>query len=230
MIGPGASGAEVLALLERKGTAATRRSMARYGIVAKRAFGVPMGTLLMLRKKLGTDQALSLALWESGWYEARLLATMVGDPERVTRRQMDAWARSFENWGDCDTACFKLFDQVPFAWDKAVQWTASPREFVKRGGFALMACLALHRKEEPDARFARLLPLVVKGARDPRNFVKKGVVWALRGIGSRSPALRTASLDVARRLAAASDAPSRWVGNTALRELTRRSPTRGHPQ
>lgn len=214
--------AEVLALLKRKGTAANRRGMARYGIVAKRAFGVQMGTLLILRNKLGTDQALSLALWKSGWYEARLLATMVGDPARVTRRQMDAWAGSFENWADCDTACFKLFDQVPFAWDKAVQWTASPREFVKRGGFALIACLALHRKQEPDGRFTRFFPLVLKGARDPRNFVKKGVVWALRGLGTRSPALREASLEVARRLVGSDDAPSRWVGRTALRELTRR--------
>jgi 3-methyladenine DNA glycosylase AlkD len=201
---PGSTVGEILAVLERKGTAANRRGMARYGIVAKRAFGVQMGTLLTLRKKLGTDQALSLALWKSGWYEARLLATMVGDPVRVTRGQMDAWARSFENWADCDTACFKLFDRVPFAWDKAVQWAASPREFVKRGGFALVACLAL------------------QGARDPRNFVKKGVVWALRGIGTRSPALRKASLEVARRLAGSDDASSRWVGRTALRELTRR--------
>jgi 3-methyladenine DNA glycosylase AlkD len=229
VIGPGASVHEVLAELQRKGTAATRRGMARYGIVAKRAFGVPMGTLLVLRKKLGTDQALSLALWTSGWYEARLLATMVGDSAQVTRRQMDAWARSFENWADCDTACFKLFDRVPFADEKAVQWTASTREFVKRGGFALVACLALHRKEAPDPRFKRFLPLIVKGARDPRNFVKKGVVWALRGIGNRSPALRTAALDVARRLAASPDVPSRWVGNTARRELTRRAPSRGHP-
>ena len=229
MIGPGSSVQEVLAELKRKGTEVTRRSTTRYGIVAKRAFGVPMGTLLLLGKKLGTDQALSLALWKSGWYEARLLATLVGDPAQVTRRQMDAWARSFENWGDCDTACFKLFDRVPFAGEKAVQWTESPREFVKRGGFALLACLALHRKEEPDARFKRFLPLIVKGARDPRNFVTKGVVWALRGIGSRSPGLRAASQEVARRLAASPDAPSRWVGNTALRELTRRSPTREHP-
>jgi 3-methyladenine DNA glycosylase AlkD len=196
--------------------------MARYGIVAKKAFGVPMGTLITLRKQLGIDQSLSVALWKSGWYEARLLATMVGDPARVTRRQMDGWARSFENWADCDTACFKLFDRVPFAWDKAVEWTASPREFVKRGGFALMASLALHRKQEPNGRFLRFLPVAERGARDPRNFVKKGVVWALRGIGRRNPALHQASLAVARRLAASDDAPSRWVGKTALRELTRR--------
>ncbi len=95
---------EVLKWLERKGTRRTVEGMARYGIVAKRAFGVPMGTLLLLRKRLGKDHALSLALWESGWYEARLLAALVGDPLRVTRRQMNAWAASFENWADCDTA------------------------------------------------------------------------------------------------------------------------------
>src|SRR5688500_8604884 len=83
---------EVMQWLERRGTRRTVEGMARYGIVAERAFGVPMGTLLLLRKQLGQDHALSLALWDSGWYEARLLAALVGDPERVTRRQMNAWA------------------------------------------------------------------------------------------------------------------------------------------
>ena len=73
--------------------------MARYGIQAKRAFGVPMGTLLTLGKRLGKDHALSLALWESGWYEARLLAALVGDPQRVTRRQMNAWAAELRELG-----------------------------------------------------------------------------------------------------------------------------------
>jgi len=66
--------------------------MARYGIRAEHAFGAPMGTLLTLAKRLGKDHDLATALWESGWYEARLLATLVGDPQRVTRRQMNAWA------------------------------------------------------------------------------------------------------------------------------------------
>jgi len=94
---------EVLRLLKRRVTRGTLDGMARYGLHAERAFGVPMATLLALRKRLGKDHELSAALWESGWYEARLLAALVGDPQRVTRRQMDAWARSFENWGDCDT-------------------------------------------------------------------------------------------------------------------------------
>jgi 3-methyladenine DNA glycosylase AlkD len=217
--------AEVLAWLERRGTQRTRTDMARYGIVARRAFGVPMRTLLVLRKQIGPDHALSLALWRSGWYEARLLAALVGDPARVTRRHMNAWAASFENWADCDTVCFHLFDRTPFAWEQARRWAASPREFVKRGAFALMACLALHDKTAPDARFRPFLPLIELGARDERNFVKKGVSWALRSIGRRSRALHAAALAVAQRLVDSRDAPCRWVGNDALRALRRSKPT-----
>jgi 3-methyladenine DNA glycosylase AlkD len=210
---------EVMQWLERQGTRRTVEGMARYGIEAERAFGVPMGTLLSLSKRLGKDHALSLALWESGWYEARLLAALVGDPERVTRRQMNAWAAGFENWADCDTVCFKLFDRTPFAWEKARQWSASPRELVKRGGFVLMACLALHDKAAPDKSFLAWLPIIEKGAHDERNFVKKGVSWALRGIGRRNLALNAAALEVAKRLAGSERAGCRWVGKDALREL-----------
>lgn len=210
----------MLLWLKRKGTQRNVQGMARYGIKAKRAFGVPMRTLLSLKRQLGRDQALSLALWKSGWYEARLLAALVGDPHRVTRRQMEAWAAGFENWGDCDTVCFHLFDRTPFAWQKARQWARSPREFVKRGGYVLMACLALHDKTAPDRRFLVLLPLIEKGARDERNFVAKGVNWALRAIGRRSVGLHAAALTLAGRLARSADAAPRWVGKDALRELT----------
>ena len=211
---------DVLAWLKRRGTRRTVDGMARYGIEAKRAFGVPMGTLLSLAKRLGKDHALSVALWESGWYEARLLAALVGDPERVTRKQMNAWAAGFENWADCDTVCFKLWDRTPFAWEKARRWSGSPRELVKRGGFVLMACLAGHDKAAPDKSFLGFLPLIERGARDERNFVKKGVSWALRGIGRRNRALHAAALKVARRLAVSEEAAPRWVGKDALRELS----------
>ena len=89
---------EVLGWLERRGTRRNVQAMARYGIVAPRAYGVTVGTLIGLAKRLGKDHALAAALWESGWYEARLLAPMVDDPGLVTRRQMNAWAGDFDNW------------------------------------------------------------------------------------------------------------------------------------
>jgi 3-methyladenine DNA glycosylase AlkD len=211
---------EVLSWLKRKGSRRTIAGMNRYGIEAKRAFGVPMGTLIALSRKLGRNHRLAEQLWRSGWYEARLLAALVGEPERVTRRQMNAWASSFENWADCDTVCFKLWDRSPHAWEKARQWAGSPREFVRRGGFVLMACLAAHDRTAPDARFRAFLPLIEKGARDERNFVMKGVSWALRGIGRRSLALNGAASTVARRMARSESSSARWIARAAIKELS----------
>jgi 3-methyladenine DNA glycosylase AlkD len=211
---------QALQWLERRGSRRNIDGMARYAIVAKRAYGVGMTQLKGLQKKIGKDHALALQLWNSGWYEARLLAALIDDPKRVTKRQMNAWAGGFENWADCDTACFHLFDRTPHAWERARAWSVSPREFVKRGGFALMASLALHDKAAPDKNFLPFLPLIEKGARDERNFVKKGVSWALRGIGRRNRALHAAAMKVSKRLAGSEEASCRWVGKDALRELT----------
>jgi 3-methyladenine DNA glycosylase AlkD len=210
---------EVLAWLAKTGSRRAVEGMARYGIPSDGAFGVPMGKLLAFAKRLGKDHALATALWRTGRYEARLLAALVDEPSRVTPKQMNAWAAAFDSWAVTDTVCFHLFSRVPAAWERARRWALSPREFVKRGGFALMASLVLRDKAAPDARFVALLPLIEKGARDERNFVKKGVNWALRTVGKRSAAVHAAALATAKRLAESEEPSCRWVGKDALREL-----------
>jgi 3-methyladenine DNA glycosylase AlkD len=212
---------EVLRWLEGRGTKRVRDDMLhRYGIAAPKAYGVSVGTIQQLAKRLGRDHELAQALWATGWYEARLLTAYVEEPERVTAAQMDRWARDFDNWGVCDTLCFSLFDRTPHAWRKVEQWSGRRDEFVKRAAFALLASLALHDKREGDERFLRSLGLIERAAFDDRNFVKKGVSWGLRSVGRRNLALNQAAVQVAGRLAASPDAAARWVGKDALRELT----------
>jgi 3-methyladenine DNA glycosylase AlkD len=215
---------EVLAWLEANGSEKERAKLPRYGIVTTRAYGVPIARMLGFAKKQPKDHALAAALWKTGRYEARLLASMLDDPKKVTRAQMDAWARDFDNWGVCDTVCWHLFDLTPFAWEKARRWATSRDEFVKRAAFALMAGRVRHDKQLPDAAFLELLPLIGAGAADDRNFVMKGVSWALRRIGGRSPKLHAASVALARRLSGSKDASSRWVGRDVLRFLATRKP------
>lgn len=213
--------AAVLRELERKGSRRTRDEMlTRYGITAPKAFGVPVGVIKAMGKKLGTDHALALALWDTGWYEARLLTAFVDDPAKVTAAQMDRWARDFDNWGVCDTLCFSLFDRTPHAWRKAEQWAKQDAEFVKRAGYALLACLALHDKAASDARFLKSLEWIESGADDDRNFVKKGVSWALRLVGRRNQSLNAAAVELCERLVESPAPAARWNGKQALRELT----------
>lgn len=180
-----------------------------------------MAMIQQLAKQVGQSHDVALELWKSGIYEARLLAAFVDEPARVTAAQMDRWCRDFDNWGVADTLCFKLFDRVPGVWGRIEPWAARRGEFQKRAAFALLASLALHDKAANDAAFVRHLPLIEKAASDDRNFVKKGVSWALRSIGRRNPPLRKAAIELATRLSASDDPTSRWIGKDTLKDLSR---------
>jgi 3-methyladenine DNA glycosylase AlkD len=94
---------------------------------------------------------------------------------------------------------------------------------VRRAGFALLASLALHDKSGEEVAYRKRLALVEEFANDDRNFVKKGVSWALDAIGRRSASLNREALALARKLAASADPGERWVGKDALRKLTSRT-------
>lgn len=193
----------------------------RYGIRVDKAMGVPMAAIQRIAKPLAPDHALAQALWATGWYDARMLACLIDDPARVTPQQMDRWRADFDNWAIVDTVCFKLFDRVPGAFAKVEQWARLKDEFGRRAAFALLASMALHGHGN-EADFRRGLALVEAAATDERNFVKKGVNWALRAIGQkRSPALRTAARKLAERLAAQPDKTERWIGKDALKAFAK---------
>jgi 3-methyladenine DNA glycosylase AlkD len=96
--------------------------MTRYGMPTDKALGVPVNAIQRLARSIGPNQALALALWDTGWYEARMVAAYVGEPARLTPVQMDRWCREFDNWGICDTVCFVLFDRTPHAWGRIPKW------------------------------------------------------------------------------------------------------------
>lgn len=212
--------ADILAWLKKHGSKTVRDGMARYALPSDKAFGLRVGTLQQQAKRIGKNHALALALWKTGWYEARMLAVFLDEPERVTPAQMERWCRDFDSWGICDTACFDLFDRTPHAFPMIEKWAGRPEEFVKRAAFALLASVALHDKQAADRPFLDCLPLAEKAAGDERNFVKKGVSWALRVIGRRNLELNRAVLGLAERLAASTQT-ARWVGNDTLRDLRR---------
>ena len=213
------SAAAVLAWLKRRGSRRNIEGMARYAIVAPKAFGVSVADLRVLGKQVGTNRELAVELWDSGWYEARMLTAFIDDPAQLTSREMDRRTRDFDNWAICDALCFHLFDRTPHAWKKIDEWSRRRAEFERRAAFALLASVALHDKAAPDAAFTRGLRLIERAASDERNFVKKGVSWALRAIGERNARLHEQAMNVATSLAAAPELPMRWIGKDARRQL-----------
>lgn len=193
--------------------------MVRFGISAHGTLGVPVPKLRHLAKRIGTDHALALGLWETDIHEARVLATMIADPDKFMPSEADAWTADFDSWDICDQACMNLYRWTPFAWKKIREWADDEREFVRRAGFALIAALASGDKNAPDAKFTALLPLIRRHSRDERNFVRKAVNWALRGIGKRNLRLNAAATRTARSLQKIESKSARWIAADAIREL-----------
>jgi 3-methyladenine DNA glycosylase AlkD len=103
-------------LLERLQSLAsgkTKNGMSRFGISTEKAYGISIPNLRQLAKQIGVNHELALELWETEIHEARILATMIDEPAKVTEKQMDSWVSDFNSWDLCDGACGNLFDRTP---------------------------------------------------------------------------------------------------------------------
>ncbi len=210
---------QIIANLEQLANAQAIEGMARFGIRPAQALGISIPTLRKMAKDIGRNQALALALWDSGIHEARILASMIAEPQLVSAELMEKWANDFDAWDVCDQVCGNLFDKTPYAYQKATQWCQQEREFVRRAGFVMMAELAVHDKKAQDEAFMQFFPLIKQHAGDERNFVKKAVNWALRQIGKRNSHLRTLALECAYEIQDMDSKTARWVAKDALKEL-----------
>lgn len=210
---------EVINSLKEKGDAAKRAGMSRYGMSIEKRLGVSVPEMRKIAKGIGRDHALASGLWDTGIAEAMIVASMIAVPDELTADQMEVWVADIDSWDVCDQVCMNLFEKTPMAWEKIVEWSDRGEEFVKRAGYALIACLAWHNKEAEDEAFLKLLPIVEKGATDERNFVKKAVSWALRNIGKRNTELHEAVLGTAASLGSMESRSARWIAAQTIRDL-----------
>lgn len=194
--------------------------MAHFGIATESALGVSMPDLRAMGKSLGRNHQLALELWRTPLRETRILASLVADPQQMSEKLMESWARDFADWEVCDQCCINLFGKTSFARHSAVKWSVAKPEFVKRAGFVLMARIATTDKRAEDASFEPFFDLITRESGDRRNYVRKAVNWALRQIGKRNHDLNERAVAVVRTLVESEDKTARWIGSDALRELT----------
>jgi len=211
--------ADVLEKLKKKARPDQLEGMARYGMTVEKRLGVSIPELRLLAKEIGKDHKLSLELWKTGIDEAKILAAMVDDPQKLTEEQMEDWVKDINSWDVCDQVCMNLFEKSSLAWKKIRDWANREEEFVKRTAFSLIACLAWHDKKTEDEKFIALFSVIREGATDERNFVKKAVNWSLRNMGKRNRNLNRAVIDLAKEIHKLDSKAARWIATDAIKEL-----------
>ncbi|MEI9421567.1 DNA alkylation repair protein [Mesorhizobium sp. Cs1299R1N1] len=218
-LSPQSSADEIVAHLRSIASEENRLGMLRYGIKIERALGISHGVQRQIAKKIKRNHERAFALWQTGIVEAQFIASVTADPKRFSAADARQWASSFDSWDIVDGVSDLFVDTD--AWIELInEFAADEREFVRRTAFAMMAWSVVHRKKEPEATFLAFLPIIEAQATDARNYVKKGVNWALRSLGKRSMVMHGAALAVAERLAQSTDKTARWIGKDAVKELS----------
>ena len=191
-------------------------NMKKFGIRYVRSYGLRLSQIRKIAKQCGKSHEMALKLWDYGYHETYLLATLVEEPEKVDSNQLNEWVNAFYSWDLVDQACINLLRFVPEAVDSIFIWCKSDEEFVKRTAFSLMAVLAVHNK---DSSFDKYFEIIREGSKDNRNFVKKSVNWALRQIGKSSLENNKKALKLAYDILEMDGKASKWVARGAIREL-----------
>jgi len=210
----------VLRELKQLADPAVRSKMSYFGVNVPQAHGISAPVLHTFARHIGKNQDLAEELWSSGVHEAKILAALIGEYDKITSAQMERWVRDFNSWDVVDSACCYLYAYAKPAWKKIYTWSSRAAEYEKRAAFSLAAYLAYKDKSASDAQFEKFLSVIEREAHDDRNFVRKAVNWALRNIGKRNFALNKCAVAAAERIRQQNCRSARWIASDALRELT----------
>jgi 3-methyladenine DNA glycosylase AlkD len=189
---------KILMELEEAGTAQNRKVYARHG-VGMQMFGGSFKFLRQKQKEYKGEHEVALKLWETGYHEARLLAAMIADPQKMDPETAEAWAQDLGNYVQCDEFS-SLIGQTAFAKEKMEAWTLSADEWIGRAGWHLLAHIAQNDKELPDEYFLAYLERIEKEIHARKNRTRDGMNNALIAIGIRTPLLTTHAMESAEKI------------------------------
>lgn len=196
-----------------------KANVVKMGIPCECSIGTPMAEIRRLAKEQKKSNALALALWRTGYHEARLLAVLLFEKKELPAETAERLIQDVASWDLCDHLCKSLLVKQPDCdvWIK--RWIDSPHTYKKRAAFTLMAAGAIHKSCLSEETLEGYLRLIQEHSQDEREPVKKAASWALREIGKRDFSCQEKALALAYELRARNNKPQAWIARDALKEL-----------
>jgi 3-methyladenine DNA glycosylase AlkD len=196
---------EVLEILKEsrdpKGEANWKKRSDTNGLAS---YGIGLGKLRAIAKKVGRDHDLALKLWNEKNHDARIVALLIDDPKQLTREQMETQVEGADPGliSHALTACGATLPKSPIAFDLAMEWMASKDHVRRRCGYGLVFELAKDKKDKrlTDDFFLACIEKIGKTIAKEENYVRVAMGGALLGAGRRNKKLNTAAIKVAKAI------------------------------
>jgi 3-methyladenine DNA glycosylase AlkD len=192
---------ETMKELAAKGTEQTRKTWLRHG-AKEPIFGVKIGDMKPIHKRIKGDQQLALKLYATGNSDAMYLAGMVADGRKMTRAQLDRWVKA-ANWELISgTTVPWVASEHPEGFDIAMKWIDSPREDISVAGWSTLAAIVATVPDDklPVKQVGALLDRVVKTLKTSQNRVRYVMNGFVISVGTYVAPLADKAIQAARKL------------------------------
>jgi len=165
--------AEVLAELKPLGKDSYKQTMLNHGI-KEPIYGVKIEDMKKIVKRVKKDYQLALDLYDTGVYDAKYLAGLIADDEKMTKKDLQNWLQKADCAMICEFTVPWVASESKHGWELGVEWIESKKEHVAAAGWGTLACLAgIKEDSELDLNaYKKLLDRVAKTIHDQPNRVR----------------------------------------------------------
>jgi 3-methyladenine DNA glycosylase AlkD len=195
---------ETLKQLKALGNSKVRAQNAKTG-ADDNQFGVSLGDIRVLAKKIRTDHALALSLWDTGNVDAQFLATLLIEPEKLPAETLDRMVRSISFVRVADWLNSYVVAKHPGKEALREEWVAADNRWVARAGWHLTAERVAKNPDGLD------LPALLDQIESEMAGAVPEVQWTmnntLAAIGIHVPKLRKRAIAIGEKLGIYRDYP-----------------------
>ena len=144
--------AKIMAELKKKGSEQTRKTFRRHG-APEEMFGVKVGDLKPIVKRIKGEQELACELYDTGNSDAMYLAGLVADGAQMNKRQLNAWARNAPWYMISEYTVPGVACESPHARELALKWIDAKKETVAACGWCTYSgVVAMQEDEDLDVK------------------------------------------------------------------------------
>jgi 3-methyladenine DNA glycosylase AlkD len=200
---------EALRQLESLGNAGVRAQNAKSGPFGNGAgdnqFGVALGDIRTVAKKIKTDHALAMSLWDTGNVDAQFLATLLMEPKKLSAKEMDRLVRSIAYVRVADWLISYVLASFPDKETLREGWMDDDNHWAARAGWHLTASRVAKSPDGLDVK--ALLDRIESEMADAKPEVQWSMNNTLANIGIHNPKLRKRAIAIGEKLGVYRDYP-----------------------
>lgn len=162
------SAEKILHELEAMGNESTKKMLMKNHGIKEPCFGVKIGDMKAIVRRVKMDYQLALALYDSGNYDAMYLAGLIADDERMTKKDLQRWATQAYGGSLASSTVAGVAAQGRYGWELGLKWIDAAKPNVAVAGWATLSCLVA-LKDDADLDLPALKKLITRVQREIRS-------------------------------------------------------------